>query len=395
MDGRLPPGPADQGPDEHDEKPYLLIGSNIRFLAENAVKHGHRVFTVDYFGDWDTLKLAPNRSILRDGDGVMSMLSLVRLADGIDNEGVIYGPGFENDIVALRSLQRLGVVLGCDLKSARAARNPDSLLRAANTWGFRYPETLVEKPLPPNSDRWLVKPLNSLGGGGIRFHSADNPEPDGPYLFQKFVEGLPSSVAVISNGSDAAILGVMTQLVGDPDFGASDFRFVGNIYPHPFTDDMIGKVTEIAEALTLEFDLKGLWGFDFIYDGDVILLEINPRPTAGMGLVGACSFTDLLGLHVDSLLHNTSDRLIDFAPARKYTGHARVFAEGDVIFIGAEEWAAMGARDIPENGSVIRTGSPILTVTASAHTYNQTKEALKNMAAKLKQDLQKPTARIL
>ncbi|MDH5638955.1 MAG: ATP-grasp domain-containing protein [Nitrospinota bacterium] len=405
MSDHLPSEPADKStdepsgkpssklPDKPPDKPYLLIGSNIRFLAENAIRHGHDIVTVDYYGDWDTLKLAPNRSILRDGDGVMSMLSLVRLADGIDNRGVIYGPGFENDIVALRSLQRLGTVLGCDLKSARIARNPDSLMRAAATWGFHFPETLMEKSRPPESAQWLIKPLNSLGGGGISFYKENGPEPDGPYIFQKYVEGLPSSVSVVSNGSDAAVLGVTTQILGDPDFGASNFRFVGNINPHPFSDDIIDQVTEIAEALTLEFDMKGLWGYDFIYNGEVTLIEINPRPTAGMGLLGICSFSDLVGLHVDSLAHETSDKLIDFAPARRYTGQARVFAENELTFYGAEEWAAMGARDIPENGSIIRAGSPILTLTASAVSYAKTIETLKAQAAKLLQDLETPAAK--
>jgi predicted ATP-grasp superfamily ATP-dependent carboligase len=385
MENHLLNGQASAGP-------YLLIGSNIRFLAENAVKHGHDVVTVDYYGDWDTRKLAPNRSILRDGDGVMSLLSLVRLAGGIANNGVVYGPGFENDIVALRGLQRLGRVLGCELKSARSARNPESLIRAAATWGFKFPETLLERREPPSDGKWLIKPLNSLGGGGVFFHGAPGGEPEGPYLIQKFTEGIPSSVAVVSNGSDAAILGVMTQIVGDPAFGASNFRFVGNVYPHPFAGDIIERVTEMAEALTLEFDLKGLWGFDFIYDGGVTLLEVNPRPTAGMGLLGACSQSDLLGLHVDSLLRNASDRIIDFAPARRYTGHARVFAEADSAFTGTEEWSQAGARDIPDNGDIIRAGSPILTVTASANTYAGVMSELKAQAARLRLSLAAPKA---
>ena len=82
------------------EKPVLLIGSNVRFLAENAVRHGHHIFTVDYYGDWDTRQLGPNRSIIHDGDGDFSIESLVNLAEGIANCGIVYGPGFENDIRA-------------------------------------------------------------------------------------------------------------------------------------------------------------------------------------------------------------------------------------------------------------------------------------------------------
>jgi len=376
-------------------RPYLLVGSNIRFLAENAIKHGHHVTTVDYYGDYDTRMLAPNRSILREGNREMSMLGLVRLAEGIPNKGVIYGPGFENDIVALRALQKLGPVLGCELKSARNARNPESIMRAAATWGFKYPETLLEKRSPTDSGRWLVKPLNSLGGGGVHFYSPTAPEPEGPYILQRHVPGIPSSVAVVSNGSDAAVLGIMSQIVGDKDFGASGFRYAGNIFPHPFADDISDKVTEIAEALTLEFDLKGLWGFDFIYDGAVTLLEINPRPTAGMGVIGACSFNDLLALHVESVTHSASERIIDFAPALRYTAHARVFSSVETTFLNAQEWISRGAKDVPESGSLIRAGEPVLTVCASAMRHHELMENLKTQAARLRAELAKSSAKAL
>ncbi len=129
------------------ESPFLLIGSNIRFLAENAVRHGHDIFTVDYYGDWDTRKLSPNRAVSRNGAaGDFSMMSLVDLAEGIDNRGVVFGPGFENDINALLNLKKIGAPLGCGVDSIRNVRNPCNLARAASTWTFKYPDIQFNRP---------------------------------------------------------------------------------------------------------------------------------------------------------------------------------------------------------------------------------------------------------
>jgi predicted ATP-grasp superfamily ATP-dependent carboligase len=372
------------------EKPVLLIGSNIRFLAENGVRHGHHIFTVDYYGDWDTRQLGPNRSIIRDGDGDFSIESLVSLADGIVNCAIVYGPGFENDTRSLLSLKKAGRLIGCGVDSIRKARNPVAITTAASTWGFKYAEISMTAPNNIASSKWLAKPVNGMGGGGIveaaRFNSIEN----GPFYFQRFVEGMPSSALVVSDGSSTTVLGAMTQIIGDESLGADGFRYAGNVYPHPFLKDIIGPVTEIAESLTLEFNLKGLWGFDFIYDGSVILIEVNPRPTAGMGLLGSVTLNDLLGMHIDSVTRASSKLIFDQGDCSGYTAQARVFALSDGIFHDPEQWYKNGGRDIPEDGEFISKGAPILTLTESATTYQSVMEKLRDRALTLQSSLTIP-----
>jgi len=359
------------------QKPILLIGANIRFLAENAVRHGHNVYTIDYYGDTDTQKLCPNKSSLRDGDGQFTLMSLVDLARGVDNCGIVFGPGFENDLVARSNLKKIGPVFGADAESIRMVRNPDELSKAAASWDFMYPLSTMARPGSTGAVRWLVKPLAGMGGEGVHFLDDTGSDRSDVY-YQEFVEGLPSSAAVVSNGSDAAVLGVMTQIVGDESFGASGFRFVGNVFPHPFSDEIHKDVTAMAESLTLEFNLRGLWSFDFIYHQRLSLIEVNPRISAGMGLLGAVTMNDLLGMHMDGVTRTKSSLIIDPGSSGGYHAHARVFAERDGVFSGAKLWEEKGAMDIPHDGDVIMAGSPILTISAFGPSYREVVAHLKD-----------------
>jgi len=365
--------------DTTNEPPVLLIGANIRFLAENAVRHLHKIFTVDHYGDWDLRNIAPGKSTRRDG-GKMDLDSLIRLAEGRDYSGVVYGPGFENDLAALAKLKTLGDVLGCSTETTRRVRDPESLRRSAASWNFSYPPLEFRKIRAAQNGLWLEKPLEGMGGDGIGYLNPDSESAEGNVYYQAYVNGLSSSASVVSNGSDATVLGVMTQIIGDKSFGASGFRFVGNIFPNPFEREIIEQVTALADSLTLEYDLKGLWGFDFVYNGDVILIEVNSRPSAGMGLLDIATWNDLLGMHMDSVTGKNSNIIIDPGPRGRYFAQARVFAKDDAAFTGSEKWHERGARDIPFDGDFIRAGEPVLTVTASDKSYNGAMEKLRKEA---------------
>ncbi len=363
------------------EPPILLIGSNIRFLAENAVRHGHEVATVDYFGDRDTKKLCPNKSSKRDGDSSFDLNALISLAYSFENSGIVYGPGFENDIFALNKLGDVGRVYGCSVESVRKSRDPETLGRAARSWNFKYPAIRYEKNESMENGKWLAKTFSGMGGVGVQFVDKDYEPDEGGVYYQAHVDGLASSAIVVSNGSDASVLGIMTQIIGDETFGGDGFRYVGNIFPHPFAKESTAQVTAIADSLTLELDLKGLWGFDFIYNGEVTLVEVNPRPTAGLEAISMGTWNDLLGMHLDSVKGKHSNLIVDPGPQGQYFAHARVFAKEDVVFTGWEKWYKNGARDVPYDGEIILAGEPVLTVHASDTSYGEALVKLRHEAA--------------
>ena len=77
------------------------------------------------------------------------------------------------------------------------------------------------------------------------------------------------------------------------------FRYAGNVLPLAAGVAAWREVEAIADALTREYGLHGLNGFDFVLRGECpVLLEVNPRYCASMELVERASGTSLFGLHL-------------------------------------------------------------------------------------------------
>ena len=368
--------------------PFLLIGKDIGFLARNASRHDHNVEALEEAGCWDTHTLCPTQSIQRKNNEPFNLKNLTDLVIRKKYGGVVLGSGFENDIMAWAKMGDFGRPLGCSLETVRKSRSAESLLRAAKAWNFSYPDVAYRTENLPNPALWLQKPFSSLGGRGIDF--ADKPllEMGNGIIYQKYVNGIASSVSIVSDGSEAVILGITTQILGEEDFGATGFTYAGGVFPHPFAKELGALVANIADSLTLEYDLKGLWGFDFVYDGKIHLIEINPRPTLGLGLIDQATWNDLLGLHIDSVTKKYSNLIVDPGKQGIYFGRAHIYAKEETIFNGAEEWREQGACDIPFDGAIIRPGERIMTITSEANSHGLVINKLRNNAKRLYDSLQ-------
>ena len=77
------------------------------------------------------------------------------------------------------------------------------------------------------SNDWLLKPLSSGGGHGIRPWRRTT-VPKGCYLQQR-IDGRPGSVVFVAADGRAVPLGVSRQLIGDQRFGAGGVRYCGSI----------------------------------------------------------------------------------------------------------------------------------------------------------------------
>ena len=189
------------------DTPFLLIGKDIGFLARNASKHGHNVEVVEESGCWDTQKLCPTKSIRRDTDRPFDLKTLSELATRKDYGGIVVGSGFENDILAWAKMGDIGRLLGCPLETARKSRSAESLLRTAKAWNFSYPDVAYRPENLPNPSLWLKKPFSSLGGRGIEFVDEALREKVDGIIYQKYINGIASSASIVSDGSEAVILG--------------------------------------------------------------------------------------------------------------------------------------------------------------------------------------------
>ena len=133
------------------------------------------------------------------------------------------------------------------------------------------------------------------------------------------------------------------------------------------------------------FALRGLFGVDFIWDGErAWTLEVNPRPTASLEAIEAAYG-----------VRRRSTRTCAAAPASclassrasRAAGKAVLFATEDVTIGDSERWLERGVRDVPHPGERIAAGRPICTVVATAATPQDALAGLEEQAARLRAEL--------
>jgi len=219
---------------------------------------------------------------------------------------------------------------------------------------------------------WLVKPIASGGGRGIKPWKG-NDVPPGYYL-QERLEGVPGSVVFVSAGGTAVPLGISRQLIGDTAFGAEGYRYCGNILAPAgdpvFEQDetLADRAYAIASAATASFGLVGLNGADFIAAaGAAHPVEVNPRWSGAMELVERAYGVSLFGMHADACAR-TALPDFDLRHARRgarAVGKAILFAREQVTLGDTRPWLAdASVRDVPQPGERIAAGRPICTIFA-------------------------------
>ena len=141
---------------------------------------------------------------------------------------------------------------------------------------------------------------------------------------------------------------------------------------------LLEQARAICSCLAAAFALRGLFGVDFIWDGERAWThEVNPRPTASLEALESA-----YGLGVfDAHLRGCAGELPRVEPQRsRAAGKAVVFAtEGDGRRRGLE-----GVRDVPHPGERIAAGRPICTVVATAATPEAVLAGLEAQAARLR-----------
>ena len=337
-------------------------------LAELARRDD--VIAFDLFGDLD----------LRGMARVVNRRSLTALVDAAVAEApaaVVYGASFENHPALVARLAERHRLLGNPPSTLRAVRDPVQL--GAALGDLPYPRTTVTAP---SSGRWLRKPLR--GGGGIRVREwRGGALPAGTFL-QERIDGVACSAAAVGNGQDAVVLGLSEQLVGERTFGVRCHRWCGNLVP-PRTPVPLDQAQAICSRLTAAFGLRGLFGVDFVWDGErAWTVEVNPRPTASLEVIETAYGVRAFDAHqrgcAGELLR------IEAEPARA-AGKAVLFATEDVVVGDSKRWLERGVRDVPHPGERIAAGRPICTVVTTAATPDEVLAALEEQAAGLRAEL--------
>ena len=336
----------------------LIVGVSTRAMAESAARAGYAVTSIDAFGDLDQHAGVRALSLPRDFDVAFSASAVAEAAATVEYDAVAYLSPFENHPTAVERLARRRLLLGNPPPVLARARDP-RLLRSA---------------LGSVSGRWLVKPVASGGGHGIREWKPGDPTLDGWYT-QPFIDGVPGSVVFVAARGAAAVLGVTRQLIGDPTFGASGFRYAGNILRptgrRSGREPLVDSAAELASRFTRELGLVGVNCIDFIARGDTAVpIEINPRWSASMELVERAHGVSIFAAHAAACLAGDLPRHLTFdtdSLPSETLGKAILFARHDVTCGDTRAWLTDPMiRDVPHPGEQIPAGRPVCTIFAAA-----------------------------
>jgi predicted ATP-grasp superfamily ATP-dependent carboligase len=364
----------------------IIIGASARAAAFSAWRAGLRPWCADLYADVDLRQAFPVRRVPSDAypDGLLDALRDAPAGP------VLYTGGLENHPDLLARIDR--PLCGNPPEVLRRVRSPFLLAEVLKKHGL--PALDVRRNPPPAGDhrRWLLKPLRSAGGVGIRTYRGQAFDPRTRYL-QEFRPGRCFGALFVGlSGGRAHFVGI-TRMMAPGWLHVPGFHYGSSIGPRSLE---AGNLPRIGNVLAQEFSLLGVFGVDAVYEFDSVTgrgrylpLEVNPRYTASVELFERAWDVPLLGLHraaVEGRALSLPSRPIPFPVWAK----AILYARADSRFPADGPWSGAEVRrqpaglveyaDIPDAGEPIARGSPVLTVFASGSTAGRCLRRLREKA---------------
>lgn len=370
----------------------LVVGGSVRFLAASCRRAGWEVYAADRFGDADLLAVAQAyrplpADLAEAGDPFPDLPAIPFLFTG----------GLENAPAFLSRLATARPTAAASPASVQAVRDIANLARAAAAVGLTVPETHTSPANLPTDGSYLVKPVASVGGLGIsRWHGG--PAPATPSLWQRHHSGVPHGVSVLLRDQHPPeLLGVCRSLQARAATGAPGWAYAGSLTVA--TPAWSESALALAALLAAEHGLRGAIGIDCLVtaSGEVVVLEVNPRPTASMELFERTRGLCIAHRHLEALAFPSP-----ITPPQRASGHPiagkailysdRAFTVTPAIHEAfanlAEPWAPSPSlpplADLTQMGTHLASGSPLLTVFADADREDAVETLLTERLAALR-----------
>ena len=234
-------------------------------------------------------------------------LTLEDVAEIVDREkpeGVIVQLGGQTPLNLARGLEELGVpILGTPVDAIDRAEDRRRFERVCRKIGARVPEngTARSQEEALRTARSigfpvLVRPSYVLGGRAMEivydeeslegyFERAVRASPDHPVLVDRFLEdAFEADVDALCDGVDVVIGGIM-QHIEDAGVHSGDSACV--LPPYLLSPGQLDEMRRLTRLFALELGVVGLLNVQYaVKDGQVYVLEVNPRASRTVPFVG-------------------------------------------------------------------------------------------------------------
>ncbi|WP_158265081.1 ATP-grasp domain-containing protein [Blastopirellula marina] len=375
-----------------DGKRIGLIGASCRAMAASLVAGGTSVAVADMFADFDTCRIAEATPLKRYPWSAPAWLGKASV------DAWCYTGGLENYPRLISRMSRACPLLGNQAETLRQVRDPFRLAEWARKHDFQFPE-VARDASSDSSGRWLLKPLRSAGGLNIQ-HSTSADFSSCRFYRQRFADGVPMSISVLSTPDQWQLVGACQLHVGS-DWGTpTEFLFAGATTLPLARLEALPELEAIVAALHQESGLLGLWGIDVVMADGPIVLEVNPRWTATMPLYERNLATRLMPRHIAACGDATFDRLPTSANG---TSGLRILYAQRPVRCTAEHLTELSARfdlsteaslaqpsiaDIPNVGTEIEVGHPICSLYADGADEAEVERSLADQVTAVQRILQ-------
>lgn len=348
--------------------PLVIFGASTRAAAFSAIRAGFDPICGDMFADADLREFA---TVL---DVPHYPHKLVEAIQHLSPLPWIYTGALENSSHEVDRVSERHRLWGNSLKSLHRCRNPwvcrDVLWQA----GLPALSVISTPPSPEMRGNWVMKPFRSAAGRAITVWNADKQRLDEPHYFQQAASGVPIAAAFLASSDSAILLGISQQLIGRVELKAPEFGYCGSIFPwRDGTSELEDVIRQIGSVLSRECGLRGLFGIDFISDGQTAwMTEVNPRYTASMELIEYQRQIPLLAYHRQACEGTLAIPPLDYtspANGERYCGKIVLYADRAARAPDLSAWIPRSITlsdlpelaDIPLAGTDIFPGQPVFT----------------------------------
>ena len=358
-----------------------IVGASARSAALAALRAGWNVVTADLFADADLARYVPATRIAHYPADLLPWLRQQRVT------AWMYTGALENYPRLVDEMAQITPLWGNAGRALRAVRSPWRMAACLKEANLLYPEIARSDSGLPTDGSWLRKPLRGSNGAGIEPWIGHRASAQRRAFWQRRVTGVPCAALFVAANGRSRLSGITRQFIGEPWTGAKPFQYTGTLGPWPTTPAQYDQITRIGQTLAGVFVLRGVFGVDLVIDNDnVWTIEVNPRYTAAAEVVERFSGANPIADHVAACRGDGPPAALPAPSAGRFYGKAILYADSDVnvtqdFFHGAirRSGATLDATlaDIPNIGTQLRAGHPVLTVLAAGETLAMVEAELK------------------